>query len=47
MPLSQTKLFNTWEEYYPKVYGYFLRRVNNHTDVEDLTCKISSPIYKN
>jgi RNA polymerase sigma factor (sigma-70 family) len=37
MSLSQTKLFNTWEEYYPKVYGYFLRRVNNQTDVEDLT----------
>jgi RNA polymerase sigma-70 factor (ECF subfamily) len=37
MSLSQTELFNIWEEYYPKVYGYFLRRVDNHTDVEDLT----------
>jgi RNA polymerase sigma factor (sigma-70 family) len=26
-----------WEEYYPKVYGYFFRRLNNRLDVEDLT----------
>lgn len=26
-----------FEEYYPKVYGYFFRRVENKTDVEDLT----------
>lgn len=28
------KLF---ELYHPKIYGYFFRRVNNKTDVEDLT----------
>jgi RNA polymerase sigma factor (sigma-70 family) len=26
-----------WEQYYPKVYGYFYRRVANTQDVEDLT----------
>ncbi len=26
-----------WEEYYPSVYGYYFRRVNNRDDVEDLT----------
>lgn len=26
-----------WEQYYPKVYGYFYRRINNIQDVEDLT----------
>lgn len=26
-----------WDEYYPKVFGYFYRRVNNRQDVEDLT----------
>ena len=26
-----------WEEYYPKVYGYFYRRITNTEDVEDLT----------
>jgi DNA-directed RNA polymerase specialized sigma24 family protein len=29
-----------WSEYYPKVYGYFFRRLNSREDVEDLTCKI-------
>jgi len=37
MHLEQNDLFNIWEEYYPKVYGYFLRRVENRMDVEDLT----------
>jgi len=26
-----------FETYHPKIYGYFFRRVNNKTDVEDLT----------
>jgi RNA polymerase sigma-70 factor, ECF subfamily len=26
-----------WDDYYPKVFGYFYRRVNNRQDVEDLT----------
>jgi RNA polymerase sigma factor (sigma-70 family) len=26
-----------WEMYYPKVYGYFYRRVNNLQDIQDLT----------
>ena len=26
-----------WMEYYPKVYGYFFRRVSNRVDIEDLT----------
>jgi RNA polymerase sigma factor (sigma-70 family) len=26
-----------WYQYYPKVFGYFFRRVNNREDVEDLT----------
>ena len=26
-----------FELYYPKIYGYFFRRVSNQTDVEDLT----------
>jgi RNA polymerase sigma-70 factor, ECF subfamily len=25
-----------WDDYYPKVFGYFYRRVNNRQDVEDL-----------
>ncbi len=28
---------NLWQEYYPKVFGYFFRRISNREDVEDLT----------
>ena len=28
---------NLFEIHYPKIYGYFFRRVNNQVDVEDLT----------
>jgi RNA polymerase sigma factor (sigma-70 family) len=30
----------TWEQYYPLVYGYFFRRVNQRQDVEDLTSMV-------
>jgi RNA polymerase sigma factor (sigma-70 family) len=26
-----------WELYYPRVFGYFYKRIDNKTDVEDLT----------
>jgi RNA polymerase sigma-70 factor, ECF subfamily len=29
-----------WDNYYPKVFGYFYRRLNNHQDVEDL-CSVT------
>lgn len=35
--MSQFNLDSVWEEYYPKVYGYFFRRVDAREDVEDLT----------
>ncbi|MEM1312261.1 MAG: sigma-70 family RNA polymerase sigma factor [Patescibacteria group bacterium] len=35
--MSDDVLRRTWKEYYPKVYGYFFRRITNKTDVEDLT----------
>jgi RNA polymerase sigma factor (sigma-70 family) len=34
---SNQTIDEMWETYYPKVYGYFYRRVNNLQDVEDLT----------
>jgi RNA polymerase sigma factor (sigma-70 family) len=37
MTTSNQNLQNIWNEYYPKVYGYFFKRVDNKTDVEDLT----------
>jgi len=35
-----------WEEYYPKVYGYFFRRLDNRLDVEDLTSLVLSEFLK-
>jgi RNA polymerase sigma factor (sigma-70 family) len=36
-----------WEEYYPSVYGYFFRRVNNRIDVEDLTSCVMTVFLDN
>jgi|LakMenEpi03Aug12_release.lakeMendotaPanAssembly.Ray.scaffolds.fasta_scaffold78676_3 DNA-directed RNA polymerase specialized sigma24 family protein len=35
--MTQKQIQNSWEEYYPKVFGYFFRRLNNQADVEELT----------
>jgi len=35
--MSNLNINAEWEIYYPKVYGYFFRRLNNRLDVEDLT----------
>jgi RNA polymerase sigma-70 factor (ECF subfamily) len=35
--MNQAEITHYWDEYYPKVYGYFFRRVNNQADVEELT----------
>lgn len=35
--INESNLTNQWEEYYPKVYGYYFRRLTNREDVEDLT----------
>jgi hypothetical protein len=32
--MTQKQIQNNWEEYYPKVFGYFFRRLNNQADVE-------------
>lgn len=34
-----------WNDYYPKVYGYFFRRLNNREDVEDLTSVCLSTFF--
>jgi len=33
---SVNEVENLWNEYYPKVFGYFFRRLNTRQDVEDL-----------
>ena len=37
---------NEFEEYYPKLYGYFFRRVNSREDVEDLTSIVLTKLFK-
>jgi RNA polymerase sigma factor (sigma-70 family) len=32
-----TDSYKLWVEFYPKVFGYYFRRVNNRQDCEDLT----------
>ena len=35
--MKEAEVTKLWEEYYPKVFGYFFRRVNSRQDTEDLT----------
>jgi RNA polymerase sigma factor (sigma-70 family) len=35
--VTPVQINRLWQEYYPKVYGYFYRRLDNRQDVEDLT----------
>jgi RNA polymerase sigma factor (sigma-70 family) len=40
----ELKLF--WDNYYPKVFGFFFKRVQNVSDVEDLTSLIMTQILQ-
>lgn len=33
----EVEMLKIWEKYYPRVYGYFFRRIDNQQDIEDLT----------
>jgi len=35
--MTEREITQLWNEYYPKVFGYFYRRLHNQEDVEDLT----------
>lgn len=35
--MNDNDLQETWKIYFPRVYGYFFRRVTNREDVDDLT----------
>lgn len=34
-----------WQYWYPRVYGYFFKRVNDKTEVEDLTANTLSTVF--
>jgi RNA polymerase sigma factor (sigma-70 family) len=40
--MSPQEIESQWNHYYPKVYGYFFRRIENQNDVEDLTSIVLS-----
>ena len=44
--MNNQTLQQKWDVYYPKVYGYFFRRVNNKTDVEDLTSMVLHKFFE-
>ncbi|GAB4147628.1 MAG: RNA polymerase sigma-70 factor [Patescibacteria group bacterium] len=35
--MTNFEIENLWDDYYPKVYGYFFRRIDRKDEVEDLT----------
>jgi RNA polymerase sigma factor (sigma-70 family) len=35
----------SWEYWYPRVYGYFFKRVDNKTEVEDLTANTMTTVF--
>ena len=47
MSYTEFELSQMWEELYPKVYGYFFRRVNNRMDVEDLAAVTLTAYFQN
>ena len=36
MNLTTEQITDLWNEYYPRVYGYFFKRIDSQTDVDDL-----------
>jgi RNA polymerase sigma factor (sigma-70 family) len=37
MNFTDQQISDLWNEYYPRVYGYFFKRITNQADVDDLT----------
>lgn len=44
--MSENNLDAEWEEYYPKVFGFFFRRLNEKGEVEDLTSLTMHSFFK-
>jgi RNA polymerase sigma factor (sigma-70 family) len=38
--MTETEIAQTWQEWYPKVYGYFFRRIEDQMAVEELTATV-------
>jgi RNA polymerase sigma factor (sigma-70 family) len=44
--MNNQTLQQEWDYYYPKVYGYFFRRISNKSDVEDLTAMVLHKFFE-
>ena len=44
--MNNQTLQQEWDYYYPKVYGYFFRRISNKSDVEDLTSMVLHKFFE-
>jgi RNA polymerase sigma factor (sigma-70 family) len=44
--MNTQNLEENWNYYYPKVYGYFFRRLNNRSDVEDLSSVVMTKFFE-
>ncbi len=43
--ISKKDISEAWDYWYPLVYGYFYRRLNNQQDVEDLTSNVLTAFF--
>lgn len=44
--MNEIEIQKLWNTYYPKVYGYFFRRVTSISDVEDITSIVLTSFFK-
>ncbi|GAB4144998.1 MAG: hypothetical protein OHK0017_04110 [Patescibacteria group bacterium] len=44
--MTEPEVEKYWAEYYPKIYGYFFRRLNTREEVEDLTSIVIGAFLK-
>jgi len=45
--INKNQIIESWDYWYPLVFGYFYRRLNNRQDVEDLTSNTLTALFLN
>lgn len=43
--MTENQINQLWEKYYPKIYGYFYKRVSNLADVDDLSSTTANAFF--
>jgi|LakMenEpi03Aug12_release.lakeMendotaPanAssembly.Ray.scaffolds.fasta_scaffold183268_2 RNA polymerase sigma factor (sigma-70 family) len=44
--MTENEINQLWEKYYPKIYGYFYKRVSNLADVDDLSSTTANAFFE-